>query len=76
MTPQASSYYGQTGWYELPVGWFTRPNPQNPAELIASPNSDFSNPVFYCTLSQDSQTFVFQDLLRSKLDGTSGNDNE
>ncbi len=73
MTPVPSNYMGQPGWYQLPTGFFTRPNPQNPSELIASPNEDFSAPVYYCTMSQDSQNFLYQDLLRSALDGTSGN---
>ncbi len=74
MTPVPFSYYGQDGWFALPQGWFTRPNSQNPSELEASPNADF-NPVYYCTLSQDSQTFVFQDTLLAKLTGTDGNNN-
>jgi hypothetical protein len=72
-TPQPYNYYGQPGWYSLPRNWYVMSNPLNCSELVASPNSDFSKPVYYCTLSQDGINYVFQDTMRSIMDGTSGN---
>jgi hypothetical protein len=69
ITPRLTSVRGESGWLTLPQGWFAKPNPNIASELIASPNQDFSSPVYYCTMSDDGQTFAFQDLLILKMLG-------
>lgn len=76
ITPQPYNYYGMTGWFTVPTEWYTRSNPLNPSELIVSPNSDFSPPVYYACLCQDGINYVFQDLLLSLYTGTAGNNNQ
>lgn len=69
ITPQLTSVSGMPGWLTVPPGWFVKANPDIPSELIASPNSDFSNPVYYCCLADDRQTYAFQDQLLLKMLG-------
>ena len=57
------------GWFTVPGAWYMKANPLCPSQQIVSPNSDFSTPVYYAELSDDWQTFAFQDLLLSKLTG-------
>lgn len=56
-------FYGQSGWYAVPNGYYHR---ITNGQIFASPNSDFSNPVFSCKYDADG-TLVFQDLGRSRL---------
>jgi hypothetical protein len=68
ITPLPTSCRGMSGFWTVPNGWFMKPAIQyNPnaasSEMVASPNSDFSAPVYYCTLSDDGQTFCFYDQL-------------
>jgi len=66
---QQTSVRGENGWFTLPTGWFTKPNPNNVSELIASPNSDFSVPIYYCCLDDSGQNYAFTDLLLQKYLG-------
>lgn len=71
ITPQATSVRGMSGWWTVPSGWFMQPaNVYNPAfapsETVASPNPDFSGPVYFCTLADDGMTMAFQDTLLNK----------
>ena len=67
--PRPMTMQGMTGWWSLPGTWFAKPIKDSP-NLLASPNSDFSPPTYVCTLGDDQQTFVFQDIYRDKLTGT------
>ena len=72
--PQPTTVRGETGWFTLPRQWATKPNPDNPAQILASPTGDFTvHPVYYCVLDDSGQVLAFQDLLLSKYAGTSGN---
>lgn len=72
--PQATTVQGETGWFTLPSTWPTKPNPNNSYQLMASPTGDFTvNPVYFCVLDDSGQRYAFQDLLLSKIFGTSGN---
>jgi hypothetical protein len=67
-TPQPTSVAGQTGWWTVPPGYYMKPailfNPKAaPSEMVMSPDGSFTNPVYYCTLSDDGQTYAFRDQL-------------
>lgn len=62
-----TSVRGENNWFTVPTGWFTQPNPLNTSELIASPNADFSRPIYYVVLDDSMQNFAFQDLWLEKL---------
>jgi hypothetical protein len=49
--PQPSNFLGQAGWYQVPCGWFARQNADG--TISASPNSDFSKPVYDVKVDQD-----------------------
>jgi len=66
---QQTSFRGMSGFFTVPTGWFLKPNPNNTAEMIASPNSDYAAPVHYCSLDDSMQNWCFQDLLLSKYLG-------
>lgn len=68
-TPQPATCNGLSGFWTLPRQWYTKPNPNGTNRLIASPNADFSNPVYDCAVGDDGITFVFQDLLQTKFAG-------
>ena len=76
MVPVPTSYYGQSGWFLLPTGYYTKPNPDCPCEVIASPNADFSRPIYYCKLKENGQDLVYQDILLSKVMGTDNNNGQ
>lgn len=61
-----TSVRGMDGWFTVPPGFYMKPNPNNTSEMICSPNADFSNPVYYCVLSDDMMTYAFQDMLLAK----------
>jgi hypothetical protein len=44
-------------------------NPLCGSETIASPNADFSAPIYYCTLADDGQSMAFTDQLLYKITG-------
>ncbi len=73
---QAGTFRGMPGFYNVPTSWFTRTNPSNPAELIVSPNEDFSSPTFNAWLGDDSQNYVFQWNYLSALQGQDGNNQQ
>lgn len=52
-------YLGQSGWYELPLNWYTRTVEGN---IEGSPNSDFSSEVYPARVDYDG-TLVIQSLL-------------
>ncbi len=54
------SFFGQNGWYELPLNWFCRTNADS--SITASPNPDFSGDNFEVKLDADG-TYVVQNLL-------------
>jgi hypothetical protein len=60
--PVPSSFWGQSGWFRVPTQWYVRS--QVAGQIEASPNSDFSAPVYQCVLNENFQ-MVFQDLLKS-----------
>jgi hypothetical protein len=67
LTPQLTSVQGQNNWFTVPNGWFTKSafayDGKSPAsEVVASPNSDFSWPVYYCALDDSGQQYAFQDI--------------
>lgn len=64
-----TSVRGENGWWIVPPGWFMKPSPTCGSETIASPNADFSKPIYYCTLADDQQSMAFQDLLLLKATG-------
>jgi hypothetical protein len=64
-----TSVSGQTGWWIVPSTWFMKRVLDCPSEVIASPNQDFSTPVYYCKLADDMQSFAFQDMLLGKITG-------
>lgn len=58
-TPQRYNFWGQSGWFTVPRGW----NIRNINGLTqASPNPDFSTPLYTCELTPDGY-LVFQDEL-------------
>lgn len=61
--PQPSNYQGMQGWYQVPGGWFARRNEDG--TISASPNSDFSNPVYDVKIDIDG-FMKFFDLMRSR----------
>lgn len=69
MSIQQTSVNGESGWFILPRGFFAKPSPTNNFELMASPNSDFSRPVYYCVLDDSMMNYAFQDLWLQKLLG-------
>jgi hypothetical protein len=75
LQPTPSDYQGQTGWFQVPRGFYCKPNPTCIEELICSPHADYSSPVYYATLHQSGQFYVFQDLWLSMLYRTTGNNN-
>ena len=67
LQPQVTSVAGENNWFSLPNGWhamnaFAYDGKSAPSEIVASPNADFSPPVYYCTKSDDGQTWAFQDI--------------
>jgi hypothetical protein len=69
-TPQPVSVNGQTGWFSLPRNWHYRQSPDRASEVVASPNADFSPPVYHCCLADDMMTMAFQDIY---VEAQSGN---
>ena len=65
--PQPMTLHGMSGWWSVPRQWFTKPFPDAENRIYASPNADFSAPVYVCEIGDDRQTFVFQDLYRDML---------
>jgi hypothetical protein len=63
ITPQKTSYMGMNNYWTVPSGWFMKSNPNVSSEMIASPNADFSAPVYYCTLDDSYQNWCFTDTL-------------
>ena len=74
-TPTPFDYYGQTGWFRVPAGWYSKVSPINASELIVSPNAAFTPPVYYASLHENQTDYVFQDLWLSMLYRTTGNNN-
>ncbi len=66
MTLVPYSLWGQPGWFALPRGFVTRPRVGGGLE--ASPNSDFSRPLYEVKIGPDG-TAVVQDLWVSRLLG-------
>jgi hypothetical protein len=66
LTPTKTSVRGEAGWFTVPLGWYFQTIPGS-QEVKASPNADFSKPVYYCTLDDSMQRFAFQDLLLEKM---------
>jgi len=64
-----TSVRGESGWFTVPTGWATKPNPNNVSELIVSPNADFSVPVYYAVLDDSQQCYAWTDLWMQKLMG-------
>jgi hypothetical protein len=60
---------GQRGWFRVPTQWAIRTNADQ--TMSASPNSDFSSPVYDVKLDAGTGTLVIQDLLQSRLMGQS-----
>ena len=65
VVPLAYSFWGQSGWWTVPLGWFTR---SVSGQVQCSPNSDFSLPLYDCKLNADG-TLVFYDQMRNHLAG-------
>jgi len=51
VTPTPSNYQGLQGWYQVPCGWFCRRN--DDGTISASPNKDFSNPLYDVKVDTD-----------------------
>lgn len=60
------TFNGQRGWYKVPTQWALWTD--EVGQVWTSPNSDHSAPTYACKLNNDG-TMVFQDLLRSRIDG-------
>lgn len=59
LTPRPYNFRGMTGWFTVPRGWNVR---CNNLQWEASPNQDFSTPLYMCEVHDDG-TLVFQDML-------------
>lgn len=57
ITPQRYNFWGRTGWFAVPRGWNVR---YVNGQAEASPNPDFSTPLYMCELNPDGY-LVFQD---------------
>jgi hypothetical protein len=62
-TPRPYNFRGMQGWFTVPRGWNVRYNANQQAE--ASPNQDFSAPLYQCEMNDDG-FLVFQDLSLSR----------
>ncbi len=61
------SFQGQPDWFAVPTSWFTYSDANQ--QIWASPNSDFSPPLFAVKINLDG-FYVYQDLMRSRISGT------
>jgi len=64
--PVPWNFYGQSGWWRVPSNWFVRNDASG--SIFASPNQDFSNPVYYCKTNLDG-VLVFQSEMLNLLAG-------
>ena len=69
LTPAPATFFGQLGWWTVPLGWFCRR--ESNGNITASPNSDFSKPT-YDVLVDISGTMVFFDCGRNTQSGYLG----
>jgi len=65
-TLQAYSFYGQPGWWRVPDGFYSFTD--GGGQIWASPNPDYSNPVYACKINVDG-TMVFQDAMLNRVTG-------
>lgn len=61
--PSKENFWGQAGWFRVPTDWYVRTPAQGRIE--ASPNADFSTPVYDVVLNENF-IMVFQDQLLSR----------
>lgn len=59
LTPRPYYFRGMTGWFAVPRGWNVR---CRDTQWEASPNEDFSTPLYMCEVNDDG-TLVFQDMM-------------
>ena len=57
LTPRRYNFGGMRGWFTVPLGWSLR---WGNGQWEASPNADFSKPLYMCELNDDGY-LVFQD---------------
>ena len=48
--PIPDSWFGQTGWFRVPLSWFTTVDKNG--NVWASPNNTFNNPAYLCRTSE------------------------
>lgn len=58
-TPRPGQFRGMRGWFTVPRGWNVR---WGNGQYEASPNQDFSTPLYQCEVADDG-ALVFQDMM-------------
>ena len=61
--PKPDNFFGASGWWQVPTQWSIKTDLVG--QIWASPNADFSTPVYACKINGASGELVFYDQYRN-----------